>query len=100
MPIKPKKLEKILVNKFRFSLAEGHSSDHRWYELELPGLPKILTRVSHSRKEIGKKLESIIAKQLRVRNAYYNEMVSCTKGLKEYYHQVKDDPYPPFEDYL
>jgi hypothetical protein len=44
MPIKPKDLEKLLMNKLHFSPAEEHSEDHRWYELQLLGLPVILTK--------------------------------------------------------
>lgn len=97
MSIKPKELENLLEYKFGFSLAKGHSSDHRWYELKLPGLPTILTKVSHSRKPINPRLEGKIARQLRVRKAYYVGMVSCKNSREDYYQQVRTDPYPPFD---
>ena len=97
MPIKPKELENLLRNKFDFSPAEGHSSDHRWYELKLPDLPVILTKVSHSREPINQKIESKIARQLRVRKAYYEGMMSCKNSRDDYYKKVKEDPFPPFE---
>jgi hypothetical protein len=96
MPIKPKDLEKLLVNKFHFSPAEEHSEGHRWYELQLPGLPVILTKVSHNRKEIGKNLESMIARQLRVRKTYFQGMVSCKNNREDYYKQVEEEPFPPW----
>lgn len=97
MSIKPKELENLLENKFGFNPSKGHSSDHRWYELKIPGLPKILTKVSHSRKPINTKLEGKIARQLRVRRTYYNGMISCQHSKNDYYQQVSTDPYPPFD---
>ena len=97
MPIMPRDLERILQNKYEFSPAEGHSSDHRWYELKLDGLPSILTKVSHSRDEINSDLEGKIARQLRVRKKYFREMVSCHNSREDYYQQVHDAPFPPWE---
>lgn len=97
MPIKPRDLEDMLENKYGFVPAKGHSSDHRWYELKLPDMPSILTKVSHSRKEIGDPLLGKIARQLRVRKPYFNGMVSCNHSRADYYGQIQDDPYPPFD---
>ena len=98
MPHKPREIESILKNKFHFIPTEGHSPDHRWYEIRLPDLPPILTKISHSKKrDIGRKLEGKIARQLRVRTAYFRGMVDCTHSCEDYYRQVRDDPYPPFE---
>jgi len=97
MPIKPKELEGLLQSKFGFSLAKGHSSDHRWYELKLSELPPILTKVSHSRETINPKLESKIARQLRVRKSYYEGMMSCKNAREDYYRQVRENPIPPFD---
>jgi hypothetical protein len=94
MPIKPRDLEDLLVNKFNFSPAKGHSSDHRWYELRLPGLPVIATYVSHGKEEIRDKLEGKIIRQLRVRKTYFQGMISCSNNRADYYKQVRDDPYP------
>lgn len=97
MPLRPRELENILTNKFHFEPAQGHSSDHRWYELKLPNLPTILTKVSHSRQEIGSNLEGKIARQIRVRKNYYRGMISCTNDCEDYYRQVRTDPYPPWD---
>jgi hypothetical protein len=97
MPIRPGDLEHLLVHKFGFSLSEKHSVDHRWYELQLPGLPVILTKVSHSREPIGQSLEGKIARQLRVRGPYFKGMVSCTNSREGYERQVRQDPYPPWD---
>ncbi len=93
MPYSPRKLESILQTKFHFCPV---ATDHRRYELHLPGLPAIITKVSHSRKEIGRKLESLIARQLRVRTSYFRDMMDCTYNYDDYYRQVQEDPYPPF----
>lgn len=97
MPRKPSDLETVLQRKFGFAPAREHSSDHRWYELRLPGLPPILTKVSHGRKEITAKLEGKIARQLRVRGPYLQEMLDCSHSREEYYQKLRDDPFPPFD---
>jgi len=97
MPFKPAEVEASLQGKFGFSPAEGHSSDHKWFELSLPGLEPILTKVSHGRQEIGAKIEGKIARQLRVRASFLRGMISCTKSRDDYYRQVQEDPYPPFD---
>jgi len=97
MPIRPRDLESVLQTKFSFAPAPSHDPDHRWYELKLSGLPTILTKVSHTKKEIGRALEAKIVRQLRVRKPFFQEMVGCTKGPQEYEAQLREDPYPPFD---
>ena len=97
MPYKPREIESLLQNKFGFSLSHGHSSDHRWYQLQLPGLPTILTKVSHNKRDIYGKIEGAMARQLRVRKQYFRGMMDCTNSQEEYYRQVREDPIPPFE---
>ena len=60
MPLKPQEVESILQSKFGFTEAKGHSDDHRWFVLRLEGLPDIMTKLSHSRRDIGKGLEGKI----------------------------------------
>lgn len=97
MPIKTRNLETLLQKKFGFSPAKTRSADHRWYELHIPGLPVIVTKVSHGASEISGGLESMIARQLRVRRPFFLEMVGCTKDADTYRAQVQEDPYPPFD---
>jgi hypothetical protein len=97
MPIKPRKLEKLLINKFGFVPAKSRSDDHRYYELQLAGMPAIHTKVSHSKKEIGSALEAKIARQLRVLKSFYGMMMGCTKNKEDYYEPVRTAPQPPFE---
>lgn len=96
MPIRPRDLESSLQRKFGFSRAEGHSSDHRWYELHLPGLPVILTRVSHGRRELSRSLLSQIARECHVRTRFFHGMIDCANDREDYYQQVQEDPFPPF----
>ena len=64
MPLKRREIEHLLQTKFGFVEAEGRSDDHRWYTLRLDDdLPEITTKFSHSDREIGKKLEGMIARQ-------------------------------------
>jgi len=96
MPINPTELERIILHKFRFSPAK-RGADHIWYELRLDGLPVIMTKISHSNKEIHSKLEGKIARQLRVKGPFFKQMISCNRSRDQYYEQVKADPHPPFD---
>ena len=97
MPRKPREIEDKLRNKFGFTEARAHSGDHRWYELRLEGLPVILTKISHSKAEIGTKLEGMIARQLRVTKKYLDGMIDCTNSNDDYRRQVTNHPTPPFD---
>lgn len=97
MAYKPKFIEDRLLNKFQFSKAETRSSDHKWYELKLEGLPVIVTKVSHSKKDIGNALQGKIARQLRVRGKFFKDMMDCTKSREDYCNVVRRDPFPPFD---
>jgi len=98
MPLKSRDLESILQSKFGFSLRFG---DHRWLKLDLPGLPAIMTKVSHgSGGEIYSELEGRIRTQLRVRKKFFRAMIDCTQGVDDYERQLWNDPYPPFDVYF
>jgi len=96
MPIKIRDFESLLQSKFNFKPSKTHSKDHCWYELEVPGLPIIATKVSHGMKELSENLEAIIAKQLRVRINFFRKMFACLKNSNDYQKKVTEDPYPPF----
>ncbi len=96
MPIKTRDLRSKLQNKFGFSHSKVRSDDHYWYELTIPGLPIIATKVSHGSKEISSSLENAIARQLRVRKKFFRGMIECTKDSETYQKQVREDPFPPF----
>lgn len=97
MPRKPRDIEDLLQGKFGFSKARSRSPDHRWCELELPGLPKIATMVSHNKSDVGANLEAKMARQLRVKKPYFDAMMGCSRSREDYYAQVRESPYPPFE---
>ena len=97
MPRRAAEIEGLLQHKFGFSRAMQHGSDHRWYELRLEGLPRILTMVSHGRGEIGPVVLGRMARQLRVRGPFFDGMMSCTRSREEYYRQLREAPYPPFD---
>jgi hypothetical protein len=97
MPHRFREVRDSLIDKFGFSVPTGRSSDHKWVELVIPGLPVIATRVSHGRGEIGRKLEGKIARQVRVRNQFFRGMIDCTNSSEEYQRQVREDPYPPWD---
>jgi hypothetical protein len=96
MPIKTRDLESKLQGKFGFSQSKTRSKDHRWYEIKIPGLPLIATKVSHGAREISSGLESRIAKQLRVRITFFRGMIKCSNNSDAYQKQVNEDPYPPY----
>jgi hypothetical protein len=97
MPRKPREIASKLTGKFGFVEAESRSTDHRWFELRLEGLPVILTKLSHNRDEVGSKLEGKIARQLRVRKSFFDGMMDCTNDARAYERQVREDPVPPFD---
>ncbi len=94
MPIKVRDFESLLQQKFGFVPAPERSTNHRWYKLQIPGLPAIYTMISHGHTELSSNLEGQIAKQLRVRKPFFNEMFSCTKSSDEYQKQITESPYP------
>lgn len=96
--MKPNDFVQCLQGKFGFTECANRSTDHRWFELRLPNLPPILTKVSHSRDEIRNKLKGKIARQLRVQGAFFDGMFSCTKSRADYEKQVQSHPHPPWDD--
>ncbi len=97
MPIRTNELVQRLTGKFGFVEAVTHEVGHKWYELRLKGLPVIRTKVSQGKKEYSTKLEGIVAKQLRVRRPFFDQMMNCTKSRDDYHAQVRTDPYPPWD---
>jgi hypothetical protein len=97
MGLKTSLVETRLLNKFEFKQDRGHESGHKWYSLRLSGLPPVRTKVSHGKKELTTHLESEMSKQLRVRKAFFLEMMSCTKSKEEYYQSIRTNPVPPWE---
>lgn len=100
MPIKTRDFVRLLRRKFGFVPCTTHGDDHDWYELTLPEMPTILTRVSHvhqSPSEISDVLLGLIARQLRVRAPYCRGMFQCTNSREDYYRQIRSDPYPPVD---
>lgn len=89
MPLKTRELESKLVHKFGFELATEKSDDHRWYKLVIPGCMPILTKVSHGIKELSVDLESMVAKQLKVKRKYLIGMVECTNSADSYKEIIK-----------
>lgn len=73
------------------------NADHRWFEVRYDGLPTITTKLPNHKDDIGKKLEGRICKQLRVRKAFFGELMDCTKSRQDYERQLQTDPYPPFD---
>ncbi len=96
MPFRPKQIEHLLQSKFHFIVAANHEPTHTWLQFRIDGLPTIVTRVEHHKGDIRDQLASLMAKQLHVRNPFFNEMFSCTKDAVAYVNQLKTDPFPPF----
>jgi hypothetical protein len=100
MSHKPKDLENLLKNKFGFQAAKNRSDDHRYFVLQLPGLPPIHTKISHSKKDIRARLAAKIARQMRVRGPFFDLMMKCKRDRQAYYQQIQTDPFPPFDQLL
>jgi len=70
--------------------------DHTWFKLELDNLPPIRTKLSFHKEDINSEIESRICKQLRIRKAFFHELMNGTKNFDDYEKQIRTDPYPPF----
>lgn len=90
-----REVEATLLSKFAFTRS-SKATDHRWLELALPGSPRILTKFSHAREDIGKPLWRMIANQLRVQSNYLDGMIDCTNSRDDYYKKVLEAPNPPW----
>lgn len=100
MPRDNRAAENTLITKFEFTECRGRADDHRWIELKLPGLPVVRTHFSHTKESIGSTLWGKIAAQLKVHSPYLDGMIDCKNCRDDYYEKVKDDPYPPWPDYI
>jgi len=100
MPYKPREIADKLRNKFDFKADESKGDDHWYYILKIEGVPPIRTKFSHNKKEIGSKLEGMICRQLRIKKPFLDGMIKCTNSKEAYYKQLRESPFPAFEEYL
>jgi len=93
MPYKPIEVEGMLNTKLKMIVEDA---DHKWFKLELDGLPPIRTKLPNHREDIRDKIESRIYKQLRVWKPFFHDLMDCKKYRADYEKQIREDPYPPF----
>lgn len=93
MPYKPIEIERMLINKLHMRVS---NADHKWFELKIDGLPPIRTKLPNHKDDINPIIAGRIHKQLRIRKKFFHELMDCTKYFDDYENQIKDDPYPPF----
>lgn len=82
-----------LRTKFKFDDIKGKQADI-YVKLELPGVKPVVTKVSNpksTRSTVGKKLEGMMARQLRVETQYFREMIGCTRSCEDYYERLKSE---------
>lgn len=95
MEFSAKEVERLLLTKFLFTRAEG--TRHRFYELQLEGLPAVRTHVSHgSHDTVGDYLLKAMATQLHVEKRFLEGMLVCTNSKDSYYRRLREAPNPPF----
>jgi hypothetical protein len=94
MPYSPRDVEGMLRIKLNMVI---ENADHKWFKLELNGLPPIHTKLPNHREDIRDQLESKIHKQLRIRKMFFRGLMDCTKNRADYEEQIRRDPYPPFD---
>jgi len=92
MPRKPREIENLLTNKFGFSRASRHGDKHRWFELNVSGVGRILTMLPHSPREIRAKLEGKIARQLQVEKFFFDGMMGCSNNKDQYLAKLQSSP--------
>ncbi len=91
-----KQILRTLRSKFKFTDVKGKHADI-YVKLDLPGVEPVVTKVSHpksTRKTVGKTLEGLMAKQLRVETPYFRDMIGCTRSQEEYYARLKSEQPP------
>lgn len=86
-------MESLLQSKFDFSRAENREVGHRYYALEVPGLPTIITKFSSGNDEIDVSLETLIARQLLVKRPFFARMLDCTRSRADYERQIREAPF-------
>ncbi|NLE43844.1 MAG: hypothetical protein GX620_03900 [Chloroflexi bacterium] len=83
MSITVREYANMLCRKFHFE--ETRRTGHTFFVLRIEGLPPVRTMASHNRKQdIGRQLESKLARELRVSTAFFRDMFSCTKSCRDY----------------
>jgi hypothetical protein len=92
MSRKVREIETKLLNKYGFVAAKQHASDHKWLQLDLPRLSRILTKLSHGRGEVHAHLEGKMARQMGVPAPFFKTMLDCKKTKQEYYATVQANP--------
>lgn len=98
MALEANELRRLLTSKFGFQEMD-RSGDHYWYVLYLEGLKPVKTKVSRGHVTYGKALASRVAKQLGVRNRFYQGMMSCDHSREDYYEELSNNPRetpPPY----
>lgn len=86
--MKSKKV-KAALSKKGFVLDE---LDHHFYYFEHDGKrTSIRTKISHGKSEINKGLIGIMARQLRLTNKLFNELVDCTLSEENYYKYLEEN---------
>lgn len=81
MPFLNTDISHLLVAKFGFEETQSH---HAFFVRTFPNQVRIRTKVSHGRHEIGRALESKMARQLHVTTECFRGMFSCNVSCEEY----------------
>ena len=84
MTISTREMESTL-KKLGFVPAESKSKAHKWYELNLEEIPKVMTKLSHGRKKISRDLFAKIARQIGVNSPQLRDYAKCTREKEDYY---------------
>jgi hypothetical protein len=84
MPRKARDLRHQLTSKFGFGAAQGRATDHAYFQLTVPGVPRVVTKLSHGKAEVRDDILALMAKQLHVTGPGFAEMMDCTMGLDAY----------------
>ncbi|HRO24584.1 MAG TPA: hypothetical protein PLR07_09860 [Promineifilum sp.] len=86
-------IARVLRRKFEFEDVKGKKKEI-YLSLKLPGVEPVITHVSHpksNRTTVGKVLESMMARQLRVETPYFKGMIQCTNSRDDYYRRLEED---------
>jgi hypothetical protein len=82
MPRPVREVTGRLTGKFGFT--SGRTKKHIHFELQLPGVPKVVTMISHGETEIRDDIFPLMAQQLKVNSARFRQMLDCAMGREAY----------------
>lgn len=85
--LKTRQVDRALVEKLGFEKTESH---HHVYRFWLDGKLAARTYISHGEQELSRYHMSQMAKQMKLRQAEFEEAVNCLLAREDYYRILQE----------